>query len=104
MPKVYNITNRLSNEKPVIVMGEKQYFVNNSMSTLFKFEELSQQGTKDGMHAAIKLALGDKAAKEIKIDDMSVDNFKVLSTTIIAAMQGVEYEEAEARFQKATGV
>ena len=101
MAKVINITDKLSSEKPKIVLGEKTYEVNDSMETVLKFQELAQNSTTDNMEAAIKLSLGDKAAKELNIKKMSIQNFRVLTIAILAAMQNIEYEEAEARFQKA---
>lgn len=100
MAKVINITDKLSLDKPKIVLGEKTYEVNDSMETVLKFQELAQNSTTDNMEAAIKLSLGDKAAKELNIKKMSIQNFRVLTIAILAAMQNIEYEEAEARFQK----
>lgn len=99
MAKTINITDKLSSEKPVIVIGEKSYTVNDSMETVFKFEELAKSGN-EGMQKAMKAALGEEACEEIGIGNLSVGNFKVLTTALLAAMQGSTYEEAEARFQR----
>lgn len=99
MSKVINITDRLSDDKPTIKLGDKEYEVNDSMETVFKFEELASQGNK-GMLQAMQMALGDKAYKELKLEKMSVSNFKVMVTALMAAMQGSTYEEAEARFRE----
>lgn len=101
MAKVINITDKLSLERPTIVIGENSYPVNDSMETVLKFQELALDATVENMEKAIKLALGDAASKELNIKKMSIPNFKVLSTAILAAMQNIEYEEAESRFRKA---
>ena len=101
LAKVINITEKLSKEAPQIQVGEKKYSVNDSMETVLKFQELASDSTLDSMNNAIKISLGEEAAKELEVTSMSISNFKVLSIAILAAMQGITYEEAEARFQKA---
>lgn len=101
MSKVINITDKLSDEKPTIVIGDKSYEVNDALEVVFKFEEVAQNGARgQGATEAIKLALGDKASKELKIEKMSVGNFRVLMIALMAAMQGLTYEDAEARFRQ----
>ena len=99
MAKTINITDKLSTEKPVITIGEKSYTINDSMETVFKFEELASAGNQ-GMIQAMEMALGAEACEELNIKGMSVGNFKVLTTALLAAMQGSTYEEAAARFQR----
>lgn len=99
MGKTINISDKLNSSKPVIIIGEKSYEINDTMETVFKFEELAGKGNK-GIMDALKMALGDKSYKELKIEQWSIDNFKVLTTALLASMQGLTYEEAEARFQK----
>ena len=98
MAKIINITDRLSIIKPVIVIGEKSYPVNDEMGTVLKFEELVVTSSIYSMIKALELSLGEKAVEEIGAKEMSLANFKVLMTAILACMQGIEYEEAEARF------
>lgn len=100
MSKVINITDKLSNEKPQIQVGEKKYTVNDGIATVLKFEELATAGTTATMVEAISTALGQKAAKELNVENMSIANFKVLSIAVMSAVQGIDYEEAAARFQK----
>lgn len=99
MGKIINITDKLNNEKPVIQLGDKIYTVNDGMNVVFKFEELTVVGTKDSMLEAIKLTLGEEAVNELGIESMSINNFKVITIAILAAVQGIDYEVAEARFQ-----
>jgi hypothetical protein len=100
MSKVINITDKLSKEKPSIQIGNKIYTVDDTITNVLKFEELANTGTSAAMVEAIALALGSKAAKELNVEKMSIQSFKVLATAVIAAMQDMEYEEAAARFQK----
>lgn len=98
--KIINISDKLSLEKPKIAIGDKEYEVNDSMDTVLKFEELAIESTVQSMQTAITISLGEDAAKEIGIDKFSVANFRVITIAIMAAMQGIEYEDAEARFQQ----
>lgn len=99
MSKIINITDKFNDEKPKIVIGEKSYEINDSMETVFKFEELASVGNS-GVMTAMEMALGKKACDEIGIRKMSVANFKILTTALLASMQGISYEEAAARFQQ----
>jgi len=101
LAKLINISDRLSKGKPKIQIGEKQYEINDSMSNVIKFEELASASTSESMLKAIELSLGKAAVKEIGVQDWSISNFKILITAILAAMQDMEYEEAEKRFQAA---
>lgn len=98
MAKIMNITDKLSTEKSSIQVGDKLYELNDTMETVFKFEELASTGNRGALEA-IKMAIGEKAFKELKVEKMPVQNFKVLITALLASMQGLSYEEAEARFQ-----
>lgn len=99
MSKIIDISSKLTTEKPQIKIGEKLYCINNGIDTVLKFEELATQGSK-GLIEAIKLAISEESAKEINLESISIKNFKVLTVAIMAAMQDLEYEEAEARFQQ----
>ncbi|MCX7924129.1 MAG: hypothetical protein N3B21_19290 [Clostridia bacterium] len=103
MAKIINISDKLNNEKSKIVVGTKEYAVNDGIATVTKFEEMAATNSVSKITEAIKLAIGDKAAKELKVDEMSVGNMKVLMIAIFAAMLDIEYDDAEARFRKAEG-
>jgi hypothetical protein len=74
------------------------------MEVVMKFEELAVQGTMDSMLSALELSLGKAAADELNVLKTSFNNFKVIVTAILALTQGIEYDEAEARFQKQQGI
>lgn len=97
MTKVINITDKISLEKPVIQIGEDMYEVNDTMGVVLKFQELVSD--ENNVKIALELALGEEAAKKLGFETMRVSNYKVLITAIMAAMQGLTYEEAASRFQ-----
>ncbi|PWV97437.1 hypothetical protein DFQ01_12181 [Paenibacillus cellulosilyticus] len=96
-----NITDKLSTARPQIQIGDKHYDVNDSLESVFKFEELAAEGSTKKVLESITAALGEEAIEEIGVKKMSVANLKVLTTAVMAAMQGLTYEEADARFQRA---
>lgn len=100
MAKVINISDRLSNERPKIVLNGKEYEINDSMEVVFKFEELTSSGDVKSFLKAMEIVLGKEAVKELQVEKMSIDNFKIWVIAILAAVQGISYEEAEARFRK----
>lgn len=99
MARVIDITNKLSNEKPKIKIGEKEYTVNNDIETVFKFEGLVANSSVQSMQEAIKDALGEEAVNELNVYKMSMSDFKVIVIAIMAAFEDIDFEEAEKRFQ-----
>ena len=99
--KVINISDKLTSEKPLLVLSEdKKYQVDNSLEAVLKIEETMGLGGAEGMVKAIEIALGKQAAKELDIKKMSIENIKIIITAILAAVQGMSYEEASSRFQQ----
>lgn len=102
MAKIINISDKLSMDKPVIQVGDKTYAVNDSLETVMKFEESYGDGDTQSMLECMKVALGDKAYKEMNFEKMSFRNIQVWFFAVMAAMQDVTYEEVESRFRKFT--
>jgi len=100
MAKIINISDKLSKDKPKLKVGEQVYAIDDSLVTVMKFEELATESTTDSMVSAIEIALGKEAVEELGVRTMSIVNFKVIMTAILAAMQDLTYDEAEARFPK----
>lgn len=98
MAKIINITDKLSLEKPQVVIGDDSYEINDSMSTVLKFQELSVSSTDTNMMSAIELAIGKEAVEKIGLGQMSLSNFKVVTIAIMAAMQNIDFDEAASRF------
>ena len=100
MAKIINISDKLSQEKPCIQVGDKTYPVNDSLETVLKFEEVYGDGDMHSMLECMKLAIGSKAYTDMKFEKMSFKNIQVWFLAVMAAMQDVEYEELEERFRK----
>ena len=102
MANVINIANKLNNEPVFIVLGEgKQYKVNNNYKTLMKASALFEGenvNEADAMMQSIELILGKDARNEI--EEMSIENIRVVFTAVMASVQGLQYEDVEARFQE----
>jgi hypothetical protein len=96
MARIINISGKFSTDRPVIELDRKLYVVNDGLNAIFKFEELAASGTSDGMVKALEVALGEDATEELGVQNLSVSNIRVLITAIIAAIQDISYEEAEA--------
>lgn len=106
MSKVYDISAKLTNERPKVKLAEnKIYEVDNRKNTILKMQQKLQDADIDDLNfldEAIEMLLGEKAAKEIDKMDLSIANYQVIFITIMAALQEIEYEQAEAMFRKAT--
>lgn len=102
MANVINIANKLNNEPVFIALGEgKQYKVNNNYKTLMKASALFEgEGVNeaDAMMKSIELILGKAARNDV--EEMSIENVRVIFTAVMAAVQGLKYEDVEARFQE----
>ena len=102
MGRVINISDKFDTTPTKITLGEKEYVVSDSVSTMTKFQQLvGVEATKDAMIEALKIALGGDAVKELNVEDISYKNFKVLVTAVFAAIMDIDYEDADARFQNA---
>ena len=99
MAKLINLTDRFSLERPKIVIGEHTFEVDDSIATATKFQELAQAQDMDSMKEAMKLILGEESIEKLDYDKLSLGNLKTLNIAIMAAIQGISYEDAESRFQ-----
>lgn len=101
MEKIIDITNKLDNASIYITIDkDKKYKVNNSFKALLKASALFENNKGDDAEAmaeAIEIILGKSAREEI--ENMSISNVKTIFTAMMAAVQGMSYEEMESRFQ-----
>ncbi len=106
MSKVYDISAKLTNERPKIQIAEnKIYEVDNRKNTILKMQQMLQKADIDDLDfldEAIEMLLGEKAAKDIDEMDLSIAGYQTIFITIMAAIQEIEYEQAEGMFRKAT--
>lgn len=108
MSKVYDISAKLTNERPKIKLAEdKIYEVDNRKNTILKMQQMLQKADIDDLDfldEAIEMLLGEKAAKDIDEMDLSIAAYQTIFITIMAAIQEIEYEQAEGMFRKATNL
>ncbi|MFS0858335.1 hypothetical protein [Paenibacillus taichungensis] len=101
MANIINLTDKFATDEVAsIQIGNKKYPINNSVEAVLGFEELANDASVKGLLNAIQGSLGEKAVTEIGVRKMSVENLKVLMSGLVAAMQGLTYEEAAARFRQ----
>lgn len=103
MGKLYTIDEKLLTGTPEIRIADKIYPVDDRQKTVKKLMKQieSVEVNADAIDDTLKLALGDKAFKEIDAMNISFAAYQSLFATVIAAMTGEEPEEVTARFQKA---
>lgn len=108
MAKVYDISSKLTSEKPKIKIAEnKEFVVNNSMKNMLKIDQMLQNADIDNaefLNQAITLFLGEEAAKVLDEMDLSVKNYQTIFMAIMAAVQEIDIEEAEKMFQESKSV
>lgn len=98
MAKTIDITSRLTNERPVLKMGEgKEYRIDNRKNTVLAIQAKMDAG--DGsLDEVLELALGKEAVKEINESDISFADYQVILIAALAGAMNEDYEVIEARF------
>lgn len=100
--KVYDITSKLENEKPVVRIGEKDFEINNSKNAMIKVNEICKNSTDDFeiINEVLEELLGKGNAEIIEAMNLSVTGYKAVFIAVLAGAGDEEYEEVEKRFQK----
>jgi hypothetical protein len=99
-----DITDKLSNERPKLKIKGKEYEINNGVLVIAKFQKAAtEDASLEGIKEALKDLFGKEACEELDFNSWSMDNFKVLIKGVSAVINGLTYEEADARFQKYEG-
>ena len=102
MSKVYDLTGRIDNEKPVIKIGDKEFKVNDNHKLVILVQtEMEKKSDIETFTFVFNKLLGEKAAKEIEDMELSFAATKTLFIAVMAAAAGEEFEKVEARFQQA---
>lgn len=102
MGKLYTLDDKLLVGTPEVRIGDKIYPVDDRTKTVKKMVKLQEAGG-DELELAdqiLKLALGEKAAKEIEGMELSLKAYLSLFELVTAAMTGEEPEAVAARFQE----
>lgn len=102
MATIINITQKIKQEPKFIKIGEATYQVNDSKNNMIEAMGLMSNADGDvkAMDLAVKKLLGAKAFAEIEKLNLTFDSYKVVFIGIMAAVNELTYEEAEARFRK----
>lgn len=103
MGKLYTLDEKLLVGTPEIRVGDKVYPVDDRQKTVKKLMKLTEgeKSTAESMDQVLKLAFGEKAAREIDERNLPFPAYQKLFELVIAAMTGEEPEEVSARFQGA---
>lgn len=93
MGKLYTLDDKLLIGGPEIRIGDKVYPVDDRKKTMDKILKAPNDDE------IMKLALGNKAFKEIDDMNMPYPAYAQLVKLVLAAMTGEEVEDIESRFQ-----
>lgn len=111
MAKVYDIINKLTNNKPIIKIDEShEYTVNNSKNSAILIKSIGEDKTLDDIERIDKLieaGIGKEALDYVNSLDLSLSSYGTIVNAIMAAIGDRELEEVEEaakeelkRFQK----
>ncbi|WP_085833500.1 hypothetical protein [Clostridium merdae] len=101
MGKLYTLDEKLLVGTPEIRIGDKVYPVDDRQKTVKKLMKMTndKDSVEKNMDDVLRLALGEKAAKEIDEKDLPFPAYQKLFELVMSAMTGEEPEEVAARFQ-----
>ncbi|WP_024613655.1 hypothetical protein [Clostridium sp. Ade.TY] len=115
MAKVYNIMNKITNERPLLEIDEDhKYKINNSKNNaiyIFNLYQKNKDKSKNDdielLEKIIKASLPKEAFEYIESLELSLDSYSTIANAIMAAISNLELEEIEEigkkemeRFQK----
>ncbi|MFW5436358.1 hypothetical protein [Paenibacillus apiarius] len=101
MAKTIDITSKLTNERPILKLGEgKEYTIDNRKNTVLAIQAKMDGGSEGAAYLdeVLELALGKEAVKEINESDISFTDYQIIFVAALAGALGEEYEAVEARF------
>ena len=102
MAKVYDLTAKLSVDKPIIKIGEKEFEVNDDHKVVLLVQgELENKSDSDAFDFVFEQLLGEESKVEIDSMNLSFSGIKTLFMAVMAAASGEELEVIEERFQQA---
>lgn len=100
MTKTIDITSRLTREKPVLKIGDKEYQIDNSKNAVFTVQAKMDQDIRDtALDDVLEILLGKKAVQEINKSDISFADYQIIFIAAMAGAMNEEFEVIEARFQ-----
>ena len=104
MGKLYTLDGKYLTDTPEIRIGEKIYPVDNRTKTVKKILKMQKERKGDEtdidlIDEAAKLALGEKAYKDLNADELPFAAYQKIFELIMSAMVGEEITE-DSRFQE----
>ena len=104
MAKLYTLDDKLLTEVPEVRVGDKVYPVDNRQKTVMAIQRAMEQTDADPaaqMSAALRLALGEQAERELAARDLPYPAVQALFALVLAAVTGEEAEADQRRFRRA---
>ena len=104
MAKLYTLDDKLLTEVPEVRVGDKVYPVDNRQKTVMAIQWAMEQTDADPaaqMSAALRLALGEQAERELAARDLPYPAVQALFALVLAAVTGEEAEAVQRRFRRA---
>ncbi|SEA06068.1 hypothetical protein SAMN04515656_10345 [Eubacterium aggregans] len=99
--RIYNITDKLMTERPVVIIDNEEFEIDDSLvATSKSLEVMADFKMPDGIFEVLKIHLGEVVADKLKSYGRSLEYYQVVFYAVVAAAQGVEYDEIASRFQK----
>lgn len=98
MGRVYDITSKLTNERPKIKIYDKEYEINDSKNTAIAIRQLALNTTLDDlsrMDKITELALGKEALEYVNSLDLSVTCYSNVINAISAGISDLDLEDVE---------
>lgn len=88
-----------NDKRPLIIIGDKTYPVDDTFTTAEKWRKLRNSG-KSNVDELYKLAFGDENAAEILGLNLRLYNWNLLNLTLLGIYNGYSQEEIEDSFRK----
>ena len=103
MAKLYTLDDKLLTEVPEVRVGDKVYPVDNRQKTVMAIQRAMEQTDADPaaqMSAALRLALGEQAERELAARDLPYPAVQALFALVLAGVTGEEAEGVQRRFRR----
>ena len=104
MAKLYTLDDKLLTEVPEVRVGDKVYPVDNRQKTVMAIQRAMEQTDAEPaaqMSAALRLALGEQAERELAARDLPYPAVQALFALVLAVVTGEEAEAVQRRFRRA---
>lgn len=99
--KTIDITSKLTNDRPILKLGDKEYPVDNRKNTVLTIQSKMDEAESPDLDEVLELALGKEAVKEINASDISFADYQIIFIATLAGALSEDFEVIEARFLKA---